>query len=280
MKKYLILIALLIVLSVTTITAYAITPPTSVTIVGFNDVSRDCGQTPYTWIPEQQTEGMMIYLQVATIQMHEPFDYHSIFIRDRNGVLIGRFRSHSARGHIHHIPINGYELDTGAPTALPWIISIYDHPDNLEEDLEIFIPMGEFVFDPSTINSACERLPYIDTQNIEPINYNVNEIAAYNATDDNGEPALHIYDINTEGDGTLALEITQDIIAPYIDNPPAENTALMTSDNGKVTLYMLDTGELQINSGPDAEGKIHVLIFDAIPPTNIYGYVIDPPLFP
>ncbi len=176
------------------------------------------------------------------------------------------------------------------PTSRPWTIKFYSFPltETLPQPHAIVPPLTElitldsihnFTFDPALYAPACGSLPYNKS---DPINDGINDldIQIFNAADDNGEPALHIYDINNEGNGTLALEITQDIIAPYVDNPPSENTALLTSENGKVTLYILDTGELQINSGPDSEGKIHVLIFDGIPPTNIYGYVIDPPMFP
>jgi hypothetical protein len=136
-------------------------------------------------------------------------------------------------------------------------------------------------FDPAAYSASCASLPFITSATSDALNSGINDldVQMFNGTDDDGNPTLQIYALNDEGDGTLALEITQDIIAPYIDNPPSENTALLTIADGKVTLYILDTGELQINSGPDDEGKIHVLIFDGIPPTNIYGYVIDPPWF-
>ncbi|MEQ8674019.1 MAG: hypothetical protein RLP44_24740 [Aggregatilineales bacterium] len=217
-------------------------------------------------------------------------------IHDANNVFLGGFGT-SLSGETSpyrsvEVLLGAITLGTGSPThigypptARPWTITVIfgnqiigssGSSEIIEE------PPLYYTFDPADYNENCRVLPYLGAGNSLPINEgnSENEVAAYNATDKNGEPALHIYDINDDGNGTLALEITQDIIAPYIDNPPSENTALMTSENGKVTLYILDTGELQINSGPDAEGKTHVLIFDGIPPTNIYGYVIDPPLFP
>jgi hypothetical protein len=83
---------------------------------------------------------------------------------------------------------------------------------------------------------------------------------------------LNIYEINGESEGEFALSITQDDIAPYVDHPPAANTEIKSSASGKVALYVLDTGEFQLNIGPDADGNVHVVIFSGLPPTNIYGY--------
>jgi hypothetical protein len=57
---------------------------------------------------------------------------------------------------------------------------------------------------------------------------------------------------------------------------PEENTLIATGTEttywGEVNVYQLTTGELQVNVGPDAEGKVRVTIYDALPPTRIYGY--------
>jgi hypothetical protein len=37
----------------------------------------------------------------------------------------------------------------------------------------------------------------------------------------------------------------------------------------------LTTGEIQVNAGPDSEGKMHVKILDGIPWTKVYGYTVD-----
>lgn len=55
-----------------------------------------------------------------------------------------------------------------------------------------------------------------------------------------------------------------------------ENTLIATGEQptywGEVHLYQLTTGELQVNVGPDSEGKVRVTIYDGIPPTRVYGY--------
>jgi hypothetical protein len=53
---------------------------------------------------------------------------------------------------------------------------------------------------------------------------------------------------------------------------PLENLLIASNDSGQVSLYKLTTEEYQINLGPDAEGNVLVKIFDALPPTAVYGY--------
>jgi hypothetical protein len=65
---------------------------------------------------------------------------------------------------------------------------------------------------------------------------------------------------------------------------PEENTLIATGTEttywGEVNVYQLTTGELQVNVGPDAEGKVRVTIYDAIPPTRVYGYEFNVLLTP
>jgi hypothetical protein len=101
------------------------------------------------------------------------------------------------------------------------------------------------------------------------------EAQIFNTEDDNGDPILHIYEINDEGDGEFSFAITQADLTPFLDNPPATNTEIKSSVSRKVTLYVLDTGEFQINIGPDEDGNVYVTIFTGLPPTNIYSYTFN-----
>lgn len=271
------------------------------TVTEYRDMSNDCGATRID--PMWQYQGMLLAMDiVVTPQTSDRFmalpgygydnpvnqDHYVGITRDTYGNVISINRG-IAIIEEGTAPTFFVVAIYDTPYSRPWTLSIYDfsYPNiyDVDEILATYPFIDSYTFDPADYLPSCARLPYIGTDgngNNLPINEgnSENEVAVYNATDDNGDPSLHIYNINDEGNGTLALAITQDIIAPYIDNPPAENTELLTSADGKVTLYILDTGELQINSGPDAEGKIHVIILDGIPPTNIYGYVIDPIDFP
>lgn len=299
MKKFGVFLFSILLVSIASIPSYAITPPTNLQIIEVIDQSGDCGQTQHGIVPPAVFDGMRLKLNISTAGTEDDLaplvDGFRLTVHDSQGVLIGSevlgvSMSSSAPVQVTlHINYLSSDETTFAPTSRPWLFTVEDIVFRAGQSTgfnttytQELIPMGTFIIDPSSYSLSCGSLPYVEPSFGTPLNQgnSENEIAIYNATDDNGEPVLHVYDINAEGEGTLALEITPDIIAPYIDNPPGENTALMTSENGQVTLYILDTGELQINSGPDAEGKIHVLIFDGIPPTNIYGYVIDPPMFP
>ncbi|MEQ8674017.1 MAG: hypothetical protein RLP44_24750 [Aggregatilineales bacterium] len=286
MKKHFLLIVLLsglFIFSQNFVFAQLFNPQDYVVDIFITDDGGNCGEIPS---PVYQFSHTLLHVVVDINRLQQDFNIAVVTLNvdDANNTFIGWAgyvipennppQTSDLRGRIHGTEAFDF-ASAHAPTARPWSITL-NFIDNVTFEEYSSDPI---VIDPAEYLASCARLPYIGIDgNILPINEgnSENEVAVYNAKDDNGDPTLHIYDINDEGDGTLALEITQGIIAPYIDNPPAENTALMTSDNGKVTLYVLDTGELQINSGPDAEGKIHVLIFDGIPPTNIYGYVIDP----
>ncbi len=302
------LVIMFALVNITTINAQSSEVP--VQIVGIIDTNDDCVNTP---LNGSQIYGLVIGVYVSYEHLlQDPtteIPVALLFDSQANLISLGRFSNYTIRppgispiddNLQFYIDYSGLPIEplVTFPTSRPWTMKFYSFtslsftgPPPVPIVNPVVPPLAEIItlnpiyqytFDPAIYAPACASLPYIDSGDSKPLNQgnSENEVAVYNATDDNGEPALHIYDINDEGDGTLALEITQDIIAPYIDNPPSENTELLASENGKVTLYILDTGELQINSGPDDEGKIHVLIFDGIPPTNIYGYVIDPPVVP
>lgn len=57
---------------------------------------------------------------------------------------------------------------------------------------------------------------------------------------------------------------------------PAKNTLIAKTADGFISVYKLMTGEYQVNVGPLADGKVHVIIFDGIPRTHTYGYTWSP----
>jgi len=68
---------------------------------------------------------------------------------------------------------------------------------------------------------------------------------------------VQIYAINSDSEGELALMVTADQLG---GDPPSENTLLAQAD--LIRLYRLTTGELQVNVGPDFEGKEYVFIWN------------------
>lgn len=81
----------------------------------------------------------------------------------------------------------------------------------------------------------------------------------YPAFDDAGDTAIHGYCV-FDDEGVLGLLATA---ADVADPLPAENTLITNSGVCNLSFYVLDTGEYQINIGPDAEGKVWVFIWDA-----------------
>ncbi len=78
---------------------------------------------------------------------------------------------------------------------------------------------------------------------------------------DNG---ITVYGINGSSEGYLGVHLPLDAM-PDCDPPPAENQLLASSEDGKYNIYLLTTCEYQINIGPDAEGKVQVVIFEGVP---------------
>lgn len=53
---------------------------------------------------------------------------------------------------------------------------------------------------------------------------------------------------------------------------PAQNTLIRMSADQRAAAYILTNGWLQMNVGPDADGKVQVVIIDKLPPTMVCGY--------
>lgn len=85
------------------------------------------------------------------------------------------------------------------------------------------------------------------------------------------EDGVAVYAINDKSVGELALFVTTEELKALPEKPD-ENLLVAQSEDGKFALYKLTTGEYQVNMGPDAEGKVQVIIFDALPPKKVYGY--------
>lgn len=74
-----------------------------------------------------------------------------------------------------------------------------------------------------------------------------------------------IYEIVRE---KLKLDIT--VVIDVDDLDLEENLLLTTSKDGKIKLYLLTTGEFQVNVGPFEDGTVQVFIYDNFPPTRVY----------
>jgi hypothetical protein len=68
--------------------------------------------------------------------------------------------------------------------------------------------------------------------------------------------------------------ITNEDIAAYLENLPSEN--LLIRSEGLVSVYILTTGQIQFNLGPDAEGKTYTIRMDDLSGTNLETEYFDP----
>lgn len=88
--------------------------------------------------------------------------------------------------------------------------------------------------------------------------------------------AFTLFGVGLDGTTGFAVVTLSAEELAALPETPEENTLIATGTEatywGEVNVYQLTTGEIQVNVGPDAEGKVRVTIYDAIPPTRVYGY--------
>jgi hypothetical protein len=86
-----------------------------------------------------------------------------------------------------------------------------------------------------------------------------------------GKLFIDIWQVDENGIWQPALTIAADELLA-LPELPDEN--LLVARKRLISVYKLTTGEYQVNVGPLADGKVHVVIFDGIPPTRTYGYTL------
>jgi hypothetical protein len=100
----------------------------------------------------------------------------------------------------------------------------------------------------------------------------------YNDVTDSGDPSVKVYCI-VGGQGQYGGQFSKAELKAIPRNPDANVTIkTITSCAAPIGVYLLTTGEYQVNIGPDGEGKTAVIIFRRMPPIDIYFRDIDPNL--
>ncbi|KAB2861286.1 MAG: hypothetical protein F9K46_08685 [Anaerolineae bacterium] len=84
-----------------------------------------------------------------------------------------------------------------------------------------------------------------------------------------GNLFIEIWALNEDRIWQPALYITKAKLTA-LPEFPSENVLIARADN--ISVYKLTTGEYQVNVGPLEDGKVHVVIFEGIPPAHTYGY--------
>ncbi len=89
-------------------------------------------------------------------------------------------------------------------------------------------------------------------------------------------PPLRLWDWDpTTQSGFVAINLTSEQMNNLPTNP-AQNTEVAASPNGRIRFYVLTTGEFQVNSGPDFEGKVRVVVFNRqFQITNRYEFNVN-----
>jgi hypothetical protein len=73
---------------------------------------------------------------------------------------------------------------------------------------------------------------------------------------------ITIYKVSRGSDiGEFMLYVPAEVFDSLPDEV-AENCTIASSENGEVVVYLLSSGQYQINIGPDEEGKVFAFIFD------------------
>jgi hypothetical protein len=92
------------------------------------------------------------------------------------------------------------------------------------------------------------------------------------------ESGIAIYSVTSASRGILQVQATAARLASFPARP-AQNTLVARSADGRFAIFILNTGEYQVNGGPDFEGKVRVCIFRTLAPTvhEKYEFFGGPP---
>lgn len=92
----------------------------------------------------------------------------------------------------------------------------------------------------------------------------------YTDPDDDGQCFIDVWLIEN-GQGVDSLTVTAEDIADLPEPEDIDGYILVDdAHNGYISLYKLQTGEFQLNVGPDAESKVHVITWTGCPADDVH----------
>ena len=94
------------------------------------------------------------------------------------------------------------------------------------------------------------------------------QVVIYPKLDRNRNVFLDFYTADNNGRGRRTLRVTHATLSA-LPAAPSSNIKIASTRDGLATLYKLTSGEYQVNYQPTAEGKVPVVIFDALSPTRV-----------
>jgi hypothetical protein len=94
--------------------------------------------------------------------------------------------------------------------------------------------------------------------------------ALYTPTEKDGTCSIDVWGIEPDGQGKRAFKVTADDLAKLPDAEEIDNyVTVESSEDDFMTLYKLNSGQYQINVGPDAESKVYVIDFTGCPASDV-----------
>lgn len=210
-------------------------------------------------------------------------DWYTFVLYDANGIAIVGGQGGTPLGE-HGNGINIIVIPFNKPTKRPFTAKLHDVTERFPQGETGFkngTVIASYTFDPVPFNENCRALPADQRQiaaikEVRPpddrVNWHMGDLFAviYPAWDDAGNPALHIYDVNERSRGVFMFALTETDLAPYLETPPEQNRLVKEGEG--IAVYVLTTGEIQFNIGPDAEGKMVVVIVDGLTVTRVNHY--------
>jgi hypothetical protein len=288
-KHWLWLIAIVFpILILNSIPSHAIAA-TSITITGGQDITGDCGQN-------FALEGLYFVVNMGLLQGEtnddSGRDYFIIVIFDSTGNAVAVEHNFQFVGDIYdaigwYVSMNTGVPTTSSPSSRSVKAVLIDTPYLTQDaDIATYIhntPVASSAwFDMGGFSPACAALPggIPNSASDDGITMPPDNRINWQFGDSNvgilypgrdGAVNLYIY----ASQEYIFDFVTPEEIEPYQDNPPSENTLLKRVEN--ISVYILSTGQIQFNFGPDAEGKVWVLILNDLSDRDTsQSYYIDP----
>jgi hypothetical protein len=84
--------------------------------------------------------------------------------------------------------------------------------------------------------------------------------------------SIDFFTVGPDSEGEYLFSVSAADFGDYLDNPP--DVPVLIKSVGLFDVYILPTGEVQVNYGPDAYGKSYVIIMSGIDGGSPYGYTL------
>jgi hypothetical protein len=255
----------------------------SLTLTLDADSDNDCGHTAYSL-------DFIATLTDVVGQTNDVggTDHYLVAVYDRAGNLVAAAHESIAVGTTMSVKYDWPDNDPDYPIRPPVTrfvrAVLFDPPFFGPTDVAQYLDDTPLLisswFDMGSISPACAALPAFPPQVVEGVTMPPDDRINWQFGDSNvgilypgRDGAVDLYIYATQA--YIFDFVTPDDLKAYEDNPPSTNTLLKQVEN--ISVYILTTGQIQFNFGPDAEGKVWVLVLNDLSDTDTSNsYYIDP----